>query len=112
NNLIQRGDYTLFQTAGFTLPSYEASDKAGRCKNFSTNTKLNFLEQYYVAVIRNGTHHRTATINQKEQKILLKTGRSGATLTELSFVNYIAHCNELFARSLIVLKALHDIRYA
>jgi hypothetical protein len=103
NSVLARGDYKLFNTPGFTIDKYIASDKAGRCENFKANPNLAKLADFYDNNLRNGTHHKTARINKGKQKIVLRTGKGGNNEKVFSFAEYIEHCNELYAHSLIVL---------
>jgi len=102
NNIIQRNDYSLFLTPGFSFSNYLQSDKAGRCTNFITNANLKALSDYYEASIRNGTHHKTSKIDKTTQEIILATGKAGQTQKTIPFVDYIAACNEVYARSLVL----------
>ena len=102
NNLITRGDYEKFATTGFTLEKYNDTDKAGRCQNFLSNACLMPLQDFYDASLRNGTHHKASEFNKDSQEIILKTGKGGKAQRFLTMVEYIAFCNELYARCLIL----------
>ncbi|MFW0715130.1 hypothetical protein [Pedobacter sp. N23S346] len=109
NNLSVRGDYQNFNSPDFTLAKYLASDKSGRSENFKTNNILNSLSDFYDSSIRNGTHHKASSFDNNNQTITLRTGKGGKTQKNMSLVNYIEHCNEIYARILIVLRSYYFI---
>jgi hypothetical protein len=109
NNLLTRNNHELFATAGFTLAKYLETDKAGRCNNFIGNPNLKALGDFYDPSLRNGTHHKTAKINKAKQKIVLKIGKGGKSEKVWSFVEYTEHCNELYARCLVLLTIFYRI---
>jgi len=111
NNLITRGKYDEFSTSGFTFTNYLQSDKANRCKNFETNANLSDFNLFFDASIRNGTHHKNSKIDKEKQEIILGTGKGGKTEKKLNFSEYIEHCNELFARSYMMLNLAFKIIY-
>jgi len=112
NNLVTRGNFKTFSTAGFTIEKYLETDKAGRTSNFMQNKNFQFLGQYYVASIRNGTHHEASTFDKNDQIITLRTGKGGKTLKTIPLVEYIVHCNELYARLLIVFRMCSTLIYS
>jgi len=112
NNLNSRGTYDQFNTVGFTFQNYLDSDKANRCKNFETNPKLTVFSQFYEANIRNGTHHKNSKVDKEKQEIILGVGKGGKTEKRMSFVEYIQFCNELYAKSLIMLNLIFRVVYS
>lgn len=112
NNLNSRGAYDQFNTPGFTFQNYLDSDKANRCKNFESNAKLQIFNHFYEANIRNGTHHKNSKIDKEKQEIILGVGKGGKTEKRMSFVEYISYCNELHAKSLIMLNLIFKIVYS
>jgi predicted RNA-binding Zn-ribbon protein involved in translation (DUF1610 family) len=111
NNLNNRGAFDLFNTAGFTFQNYLDSDKANRCKNFENNPKFTIFSKFYEANIRNGTHHKNSKIDKEKQEIILGVGKGGKTEKRMSFVEYISYCNELYAKSLIMLNLIFKVIY-
>lgn len=111
NNLIQRNDFEKFASEGFTLAKYEDSDKAGRSKNFVNNDNLKALGDFYDAGIRNSTHHEAYTYEIEDQNIVMKTGKGGKIEKKIPLLDYLIHCNELYARCLILLQVLFKIVY-
>lgn len=112
NNLNSRGNYEVFNSAGFTFQDYLNSDKANRFKNFETNTKLVDFKSFYDAGIRNGTHHKNSKIDKEKQEIILGVGKGGRTEKKLSFVEYISYCNDLYAKCLIMLNLAFKVIYS
>jgi hypothetical protein len=112
NNLNSRGAFDQFNTPGFTFQNYLDSDKANRCKNFESNAKLEIFNHFYEANIRNGTHHKNSKIDKENQEIILGVGKGGKTEKRMSFVEYISYCNELHAKSLIMLNLIFKIFYS
>jgi len=112
NNLNSRGAYDQFNTVGFTFQNYLDSDKANRCKNFETNPKLAFFSNFYEANIRNGTHHKNSKIDKEKQEIIFGVGKGGRTEKRMPFIEYIQYCNELYARSLIMLNLIFKVIYS
>lgn len=109
NNIIARGDYRQFFTPTFDYTKYLVSDKAHRADNFKNNHKLVALSEYFDAYIRNGTHHKNAQIDKDEQEIILSVGKGGTDTKVITFKEYMEACNELFARTLILLNMLYKI---
>ena len=109
NNLIQRNDFEKFATEGFTLAKYEDTDKAGRNKNFAANDNLKGLGDFYDAGIRNSTHHEAYTYEIEDQNIIMKTGKGGKIEKTIPLIDYLIHCNELYARSLILFNVLFKV---
>lgn len=112
NNLNSRGSFEQFNTSGFTFQNYLDSDKANRCKNFEINPKLMVYREFYEASIRNGTHHKNSKIDKEKQEIVLGVGKGGKTEKRMSFVEYISYCNELHAKSLIMLNLIFKVVYS
>jgi len=104
NNQLKRGDFKIFASPDFTWGKYLDSDKAGRAANFMQNKKLESLGQYYVASIRNGTHHEATLFDKETQMITLFTGKGGRAIKQMSLIDYVVHCNELYARLLILFR--------
>jgi hypothetical protein len=109
NNLLQRNNYQTFATAGFTLAKYEDSDKAGRGTNFSANTNLSSLGEFYDSGIRNSTHHEASAFEIEDQNIVMRTGKGGKILKSLPLVDYLIHCNEIYARCLVLFNIMYKI---
>jgi hypothetical protein len=109
NNFIQRGDFEKFATEGFTIEKFMDTDKAGRNRNFSTNENLKLLADYYDAGIRNSTHHEAYTYLIEDQIIVMKTGKGGKIEKKIALLDYIIHCNELYARCLILFNVFFKI---
>ncbi|SMC60424.1 hypothetical protein [Pedobacter nyackensis] len=109
NNLLTRNDFNKFNTDGFNLNKYIDADKSGKAENFKTNGNLVGLADFYDSGIRNGTHHQASTFDKDTQTITFRTGKGGRGRKDMSLVNYIEHCNELFARILAVLKSYYLI---
>lgn len=112
NNLITREKYDQFNTPGFTFQNYLISDKANRCKNFETNPKLYEFSKFFEASIRNGTHHKNSKIDKEKQEIILGIGKGGSSEKRLTFSEYISYCNELYARTLMMLNLIFKIIYS
>lgn len=112
NNLNSRGSYEHFNTQDFTFQKYLNSDKANRCKNFEINPKLQVFSNFYEANIRNGTHHKNSKIDKETQEIVLGVGKGGNTEKRMAVAEYIAYCNELHARSLIMLNLIFKVIYS
>ena len=112
NNLNSRGNYALFNTAGFSFQNYIDSDKAGRCNNFIQNPKLIDLSNFYDAGIRNGTHHKNSKIDKDNHEIILGIGKGGRIEKKMGFIEYISYCNELFGRILIMLNLAFKVVYS
>lgn len=112
NNLNSRGSYDQFNTVGFSFQNYLDSDKAGRCNNFLTNIKLNDLSAFYDASIRNGTHHKNSKIDKDNHEIILGVGKGGRTERRMGFIEYIASCNELYGRILVLLNLAFKVIYS
>lgn len=112
NNLLVRGSYELFQSSpSFTFNGYLDSDKAGRCVNFLGNPGLEALSHFYDAGIRNATYHKASRVDKEDQEITLKTGKGGKTERKITLLEYISHCNELFARCLILFNVLYKLTF-
>ena len=109
NNLIQRNDFEKFATEGFTISKYEDTDKAGRNKNFAANDNLKALGDFYDAGIRNSTHHEAYTYKIEDQNIVMKTGKGGKIEKKIPLLDYLIHCNELYARCLILFNVLFKV---
>ncbi|CAM3773780.1 hypothetical protein MUGA111182_08775 [Mucilaginibacter galii] len=110
NNLLAREDHEIFQSSpAFTFSKYLDSDKAGRCDNFAGNAKLAGLSRFYDSGIRNATYHKASKVESDDQEITLKTGKGGRTERTLTLVEYISHCNELFAHCMILLNLTYKL---
>ena len=58
------------------------------------------------------SHYLTNVMRVREkQEIILGTGKGGKTEKKLNFSEYIEHCNELFARSYMMLNLAFKIIY-
>lgn len=111
NNLLTRGDFNQFNTIGFNIQNYITSDKANRSKNFSVNTSLSWISDFYEPDVRNATYHKNSRTTNNDQQIELKVGKGGSRLKTISLIEYIEHCNELFARCVILNSYLYKIIY-
>ncbi|MDV3541000.1 hypothetical protein CMU94_17945 [Elizabethkingia anophelis] len=111
NNINERGNYTLFSSVGFDFQTYLLSDKANRCKNFINNSNLVQLNDFYDSNIRNGTHHKNVKVDKDKQEIILGVGKGGRREQRVSFVKYIAYCNEIYARALMLINIAFKIIY-
>lgn len=109
NNLNIRGDFEKFATNGFTIAKYEDTDKAGRSTNFLNNDKLKALGDFYSPSIRNSTHHEASSFEIEEQNIVMKTGKGGKIEKKIPLLDYIIHCNEIYARCLILFNMMYKI---
>jgi len=107
NNLLLRNDMRKFNSANFNLDKYIDSDKSGRTENFKSNSKLIGLSEFYDSGIRNGTHHKASTFDKTTQLITFKTGKGGRGKKEMTLVEYVEYCNEIYARILSVLKGYY-----
>jgi hypothetical protein len=112
NNLLNRNNFEKFSTEGFTIAKYEEIDKAGRHKNFIDNEGLNGLADFYDSGIRNSTHHEASTYEIEGQNILMKTGKGGKVEKKIALLDYLIHCNEIYARSLIIFNIMYKIIYS
>lgn len=111
NNLLLRGDYDKFQSPGFAFQTYLSSDKARRGDNFSANPLLNWIDSFYNPGIRNATNHKNSKAERDDQEIVLRTGKGGNTVNTISLIEYVEHCNELYARCMIIYMYLYKILY-
>lgn len=109
NNLNIRNDIQKFDSVDFTITKYEATDKAGKCKNFLDNENLKALSDYYNATIRNSTHHDASSYRNEDQNIIMKTGKGGKTEKTMPLMEYLIHCNEIYARCLILFNIMFKI---
>lgn len=102
NNVkIGRG-FDEFQTEKFTLKKYLKTDKAGRATNFTSNDNLAPLANAYVGWLRNGTHHKNSHLNLDTYQVSLGTSKGGTIEKQISLIDYIKKCNELFATGLVL----------
>lgn len=108
NNLLSRNNYQLFASfPNFTFSDYLDSDKAGRTKNFASNARFLELIKFYDPGLRNATYHKASSTDKDNQEIILKTGKGGKTEKRISLMEYITHCNELFARCLVLFNLMY-----
>ena len=112
NNLNVRNDINKFDTEGFTISKYEDTDKAGRSKNLMNNNRLKALGDYYDASIRNSTHHEASYYEIEDQNIVLRTGKGGKIEKRIPLLFYLIHCNEIYARCLILFNIMYKIVYS
>ncbi|VXA91410.1 conserved hypothetical protein [Flavobacterium sp. 9AF] len=112
NNLEQGRNFDGFNSVGFTLDKYLASDKANRAVNFETNSESSFLKNYFFAWLRNGTHHKNCKLVNGGEEIELGTGKGGKNIKNIPLVEYLESCNNLFASgltiSLVIIKILKE----
>lgn len=111
NNLLIRDDFKKFEFENFTIDKYLDTDKAGRIKNFISNPKLYELSKFYDSTIRNSTHHQATKYEIDNQTIAMKTGKGGKKIKNLALLDYVIHCNEIYARCLILFKTMYKLIY-
>lgn len=109
NNLLERDAFNQFASENFSLQNFVESDKAGRCKNFLINQNLVALSEFYDSGIRNGTYHESCSFDKETQLIILKTGKGGKNVRQIPLIEYIEHCNEIYARLLILFRIYFKI---
>lgn len=112
NNLSTRNDFQKFASEGFTIEKYVDTDKAGRTKNFADNPNLKTLGDFYDSGIRNSTHHESSTYEIQDQNIVMKTGKGGKVGKVMPLLDYLIHCNEIYARCLVLFNILYKITLA
>lgn len=110
NNVKCGRRFDQFNSVGFTLNDYLKTDKANRSKNFENNENLEFLSNAYHSWLRNGTFHKNSFLNTETKKIDLGTSKGGSEEKNISVVDYIKNCNELFGVGIILSSLILEMK--
>jgi len=99
NNLWNNREFDRFET--MDLSKYLSIDKSGRGNPFANNSKINFLLESVNTTIRNASHHGSIRLLKGRDIIEYRSGGTGAR-REMSYAEYIHHCNTLMMNLFIM----------
>lgn len=92
NNILSGRAYDQMKL--ITIKDYRSIDKANRLKCFSDNPVFSAFISEYDSKIRNASHHRAVKISNNHQKIIYRSGGTGAQ-HEMSYAQYLYKCNQM-----------------